>query len=100
MAGLPESEEDYRLERPESTPESEWNAGLAERMARTAYRYGVPPGSYTHLPLPSGKDDTGIADSHPGPFASTSFARRPGLLSSVYWQVKRSLAMYLSLIHI
>ena len=43
LAGLPESEEDYRLERPESTPESEWNAGLAERMARTAYRYGVPP---------------------------------------------------------
>ena len=38
---------------------------------------------------------TGIADSHPGPFASTSFARRPGLLSSVYWQVKRSLAMYI-----
>lgn len=43
MAGLPESEEEYRLERPESTPENEWNAGLAERMARTAYRYGVPP---------------------------------------------------------
>ena len=43
LAGLPDSEEEYRLERPESTPESEWNAGLAERMARTAYRYGVPP---------------------------------------------------------
>ena len=43
MAGLPESEEEYRLERPESIPESEWKAGLAERMARTAYRYGVPP---------------------------------------------------------
>ena len=43
LAGLPESEEEYRLERPESTPESEWNADLAERMARTAYRYGVPP---------------------------------------------------------
>ncbi len=43
MAGLPEHEEDYRLERPESVPEQEWDAGLAEQMARTAYRYGVPP---------------------------------------------------------
>lgn len=43
MAGLPESEEEYRLERPESMPENEWNPELADRMARTAYRYGVPP---------------------------------------------------------
>ena len=43
MAGLPDSEEDYRLERPETMPEEEWNPELAERMARAAYRYGVPP---------------------------------------------------------
>lgn len=43
MAGLPDAEEDYRLERPESMPEGEWNPELADRMARTAYRYGVPP---------------------------------------------------------
>lgn len=43
LAGLPDSEEDYRLERPETMPEQEWNEELAGRMARTAYRYGVPP---------------------------------------------------------
>lgn len=43
MAGLPDSEEDYCLERPETMPEEEWNPELAERMARAAYRYGVPP---------------------------------------------------------
>lgn len=43
MAGLPETAEEYRLERPESTPEEEWNPELANRMANTAYHYGVPP---------------------------------------------------------
>lgn len=43
MAGLPDSEEEYRLERPESAAEEDWNPELAERIARTAYRYGVPP---------------------------------------------------------
>lgn len=43
LAGLPDSEEDYRMERSETMPEQEWNEELAGRMARTAYRYGVPP---------------------------------------------------------
>ncbi len=49
MAGLPDREEDYRLERPADVPEAQWNAELADRMARTAYRYGVAPDAMNAL---------------------------------------------------
>lgn len=57
MAGLPDSEEDYRLERPETMPEEEWNPELAERMARAAYRYGGSSGSHER---PAGHDGAGL----------------------------------------
>ena len=43
LAGLPESEEEYRLDVWNLRRKANGMPGLAERMARTAYRYGVPP---------------------------------------------------------
>lgn len=41
--GLPESAEQFSIDRPEDTPDELWNPALVQSMAQVAYEYGVPP---------------------------------------------------------
>lgn len=41
--GLPETAEDFVLERPADTPDEVWNPELVKSLTRVAYDYGVPP---------------------------------------------------------
>ena len=41
--GLPESAEQFSIDRPEDTPDERWNPALVQSMAQGAYEYGVPP---------------------------------------------------------
>lgn len=42
VVGLPESGQDYTLERPDNTPDEIWDDSLAASLAKVAHRYGVP----------------------------------------------------------
>lgn len=40
--GLPDHAEEYKLARPEGTPDEAWDDALANTLAQVAYEYGVP----------------------------------------------------------
>lgn len=42
LVGLPETVEEFHLEKPEDMSEEHWNAPLAEKLGQVAYTYGVP----------------------------------------------------------
>lgn len=41
--GLPDSPEDFAMERPQDTPDELWNEELVKQLSGIAYEYGVPP---------------------------------------------------------
>lgn len=43
VVGLPDSVEQFCINRPENTPDELWNPALVQSMAQVAYEYGVPP---------------------------------------------------------
>lgn len=49
MVGLPDSAELFQLTRPDDVAEHEWNQDLANKLAQTAYQYGVPPQAMSAL---------------------------------------------------
>ncbi len=42
MMGLPESAEDFLLERPQDAPDEMWDDALARKVSTVAYEYGIP----------------------------------------------------------
>lgn len=41
--GLPATEEEFAIARPDNTPDEIWNPQLVKSLTRVAYEYGVPP---------------------------------------------------------